>query len=120
MVIDGMGEAHSVTLYRACDGRLEPLLEIGAHDSIGVLYSLITLHLGFDFNSDEYKIMGLAPYGDPARARAFFEAAVQFRPDGSIRIPALRLHGARNQREFYTLTRQLFERTLVKERRPDD
>ena len=35
-------------------------------DSIGILYSLVTLHLGFDFNSDEYKIMGLAPYGDPS------------------------------------------------------
>jgi len=33
------------------------------------------LHLGFDFNSDEYKIMGLAPYGDPERFRSFFDEA---------------------------------------------
>ena len=65
-VIDGMGEAHSATVYRARQGSFEKLLEISANDSIGILYSLVTLHLGFDFNSDEYKIMGLAPYGDPA------------------------------------------------------
>jgi len=40
----------------------------------------LTLHLGFDFNSDEYKIMGLAPYGDPERFRAFFEKTVELRP----------------------------------------
>ena len=74
VVIDGMGEAQSATVYRALDNRLENLLEIPANDSIGILYSLITLHLGFDFNSDEYKIMGLAPYGDPARFRAFLPA----------------------------------------------
>src|SRR5205085_6378218 len=110
----------SVSMFHAHHGKFDKLLEVPAQDSIGILYSLVTLHLGFDFNSDEYKIMGLAPYGDPSRARAFFEDAVQLRPDGSIRIPALRLHGTRDQREFYTLTRQLFERTLVKERRPDD
>jgi carbamoyltransferase len=47
------------------------LRTIAANDSIGILYSLVTLHLGFDFNSDEYKIMGLAPYGDPERFRVF-------------------------------------------------
>ena len=52
-------------MYAARDNQLERLQEISANDSIGILYSLITLHLGFDFNSDEYKIMGLAPYGDP-------------------------------------------------------
>ncbi len=60
VVIDGMGEAHSVTVYHALDNQLDKLEEIGANDSIGILYSLVTLHLGFDFNSDEYKIMGLA------------------------------------------------------------
>jgi hypothetical protein len=58
------GKAHSVTLYHALDNQPENLLEISANDSIGVLYSPITLQLGFDFNSHEYKIVGLAPYGD--------------------------------------------------------
>src|SRR5207249_3696337 len=76
VVIDGMGEAHSASVYHASGARLERLFQISALDSIGILYSLITLHLGFDFNADEYKIMGLAPYGDAARFRRFFEEAV--------------------------------------------
>ena len=78
---------------------------VGANDSIGILYSLVTLHLGFDFNSDEYKIMGLAPYGKPARFREFFEQAVELRDDGSIRIPMLKLNKTREERENYTATR---------------
>ena len=92
LVIDGMGEAHSASVYRGTGGRLEPIQQISAHDSIGILYSLVTLHLGFDFNSDEYKIMGLAPYGDRERFRAFFDKAVELRDDGTIRIPILRLN----------------------------
>ena len=71
VVADGMGEAHGVSIYQGMEGRLEPLASMSALDSIGILYSLVTLHLGFDFNSDEYKIMGLAPYGDPQRFRHF-------------------------------------------------
>src|SRR5262249_31481069 len=91
VVIDGMGEAHSVSVFHAHDGKLDKIYQLPAQDSIGVLYSLVTLHLGFDFNADEYKIMGLAPYGDPGRFRAFFEETVELRPDGGIRIPILRL-----------------------------
>src|SRR5438034_915396 len=64
VVIDGMGEAHSVSVYGARDGRLDLIFRVAAQDSIGILYSLVTLHLGFDFNADEYKIMGLAPSGN--------------------------------------------------------
>ena len=70
VVIDGMGEVVSATVYRASAGRLEKLHEISAAHSIGILYSLVTLHLGFNFGADEYKIMGLAPYGDPERFHA--------------------------------------------------
>ena len=77
VVNDAMGEIESLSVYDFHDGQLEKLRTIGANDSIGILYSLVTLHLGFDFNSDEYKIMGLAPYGDPARFRPFFEQAVE-------------------------------------------
>ena len=91
-MIDGMGEAQSATVFDAHDDHLEKLLEISANDSIGILYSLVTLHLGFDFNSDEYKIMGLAPYGDPSRFREFFRKAVKRLDDGRIRIPLLHLN----------------------------
>ena len=65
VVNDAMGEVESLSVYDFHDGELESLRQLSANDSIGILYSLVTLHLGFDFNSDEYKIMGLAPYGDP-------------------------------------------------------
>jgi carbamoyltransferase len=120
IVVDGMGETQSATIYDARAGKLNKLCEISALDSIGVLYSVITLHLGFDFNSDEYKIMGLAPYGDPSRHRAFFEEAVQLCPDGTIRIPLLHLNHAREDREFYSTTRRHLATRLIAERRPED
>ncbi|MDE3188143.1 MAG: hypothetical protein KGM96_11580 [Acidobacteriota bacterium] len=56
----------------------------------------MTLHRGFDFNSDQSRIVGLAPYGDRSRFRLFFEEAVELRDDGSIRIPILKLSRARS------------------------
>jgi carbamoyltransferase len=119
VVVDGMGETESASVYRARDGRLEPLCSISVHDSIGILYSLITLHLGFDFNSDEYKIMGLAPYGDPSRFRSFFEKTVIPEDDGSIRIPILRLNRTSDERENYAATRRHLSNTLFPAREPD-
>ncbi len=120
VVIDGMGEVQSVTVYHAHAGRLDRIAQIPAHDSIGVLYSLVTLHLGFDFNADEYKIMGLAPYGDPERFRRFFENVVELEPDGGIRIPLLRANRTREEREHYLATRAQLAEHLVPARRPDE
>ncbi|HEX4022862.1 MAG TPA: carbamoyltransferase C-terminal domain-containing protein [Acidobacteriaceae bacterium] len=120
VVIDGMGEAHSATVYHAHDNQLDKLQEISANDSIGILYSVITLHLGFDFNSDEYKIMGLAPYGNPARYRAFFEEAVQCLDDGRIQIPLLKINKSREDRETYGATRRSLEEHLIPHRAPED
>ena len=119
IVVDGMGEAHSASMYSAANGKLSKLHEISAQDSIGILYSLVTLHLGFDFNSDEYKMMGLAPYGDPARFRKFFEESVQLLDDGSVRIPILHLNRSREERERYTSTRWFLEENLIAARDPD-
>jgi carbamoyltransferase len=119
VVLDGMGEAHSVTAYRAKGNQIDKLAEITAKDSIGILYSVITLHLGFDFNSDEYKIMGLAPYGDPSKYRHFFEQAVELLPNGTIKIPILRLNEARDDRENYGATRRYLEEHLIAKRTPD-
>src|SRR5207237_2266245 len=120
VVIDGMGEAQSVTVYHAHAGRLDRLAQIPAHDSIGVLYSLVTLHLGFDFNADEYKIMGLAPYGDPERFRPFFEEAVELLPGGGVRIPLVRANRTREEREHYSVSRRLLSERLVRPRAPDE
>jgi carbamoyltransferase len=119
VAIDGMGEAHGATAYHMKGGRLDPLFRIPASDSIGILYSVVTLHLGFDFNSDEYKIMGLAPYGDPQRFAAFFEESVSLEPDGGLRIPLLRHNRTRLEHEFHLGARSHLEKHLVPARTPD-
>jgi carbamoyltransferase len=120
VVVDGMGEIQSATVYHAHHGKLERLCEMSARDSIGILYSVVTLHLGFDFNADEYKIMGLAPYGNPERFRSFFEQAVDLREDGTIRIPLFRMHQSRGESENYLALRKYLEDHLVRPRDPND
>jgi carbamoyltransferase len=119
IVIDAIGETQSVSVFHGDEGRLEKLREIPANDSIGILYSLVTLHLGFDFNSDEYKIMGLAPYGDPQHYAEVFQKLVKCRPDGSVRIPPLRLNQTRDEREQYLRTRAWLTEHLMPPRHPD-
>jgi len=120
VVNDAMGEVESLSVYDFHDGELAKVGSVGANDSIGVLYSLVTLHLGFDFNSDEYKIMGLAPYGDPSRFRPFFERTVELREDGTYRIPMLKLNRTREERESYLATRTYLDQSLVSRRAPAD
>jgi carbamoyltransferase len=116
VVNDAMGEVQSLSIYHFSEGHFKRLHEIPASDSIGILYSLVTLHLGFDFNSDEYKIMGLAPYGEPQRYRQFFEKIVELCPGGSIRIPILRLNRSRDERENYLATRAYLDDHLIRRR----
>lgn len=118
VVIDGMGEAHSASVYHGQGTELKLIAQVSAQDSIGILYSLVTLHLGFDFNSDEYKIMGLAPYGDPAKYRPFFDEVVHFEEDGTFRIPILQLNKSRDERETSAGTRNYLEKNLIPARSP--
>lgn len=120
VVNDGLGETESISVYRFGDGKLEKIHSAGAGDSIGILYSLITLHLGFEFNSDEYKVMSLAPYGDAGRYRRFFEEAVELTPDGSIRIPMLKLNRSCEARVNFTATREYLEQKLIPARRAEE
>ncbi len=119
VVNDAMGEVQSLTVFQFRDGEFKKIKEISASDSLGILYSLVTLHLGFDFNSDEYKIMGLAPYGDPQRFQGFFDKNVELREDGTIRIPILRLNRAREERENYLATRRYLDDQLIGPRAPE-
>ncbi len=120
VVLDGMGETESGSVFAAYDGQLERLAVIPAAHSIGVLYSLVTLHLGFEFNSDEYKVMGLAPYGDPNAFRSFFDTAVELLEGGQIRIPLLGLNQTRDDREVYGASRRFMAENLGFSRRPSD
>ncbi|MGC2304756.1 carbamoyltransferase family protein [Candidatus Binatus sp.] len=120
VVLDAMGETQSGSIFHGKGGHLEKLREISANDSIGILYSLVTYHLGFDFNSDEYKIMGLAPYGDPRQFEGVFQQMLECRADGTVRIPILRLNRTRDERENYLKTREWLSHNLIPPRDPGD
>lgn len=64
LVVDGMGETESLTVAAGAGGKLEVLHRIPALHSIGTLYGVFTMYLGFDMMMDEYKVMGLAAFGD--------------------------------------------------------
>ncbi len=118
VVNDAMGETESISVYEFHFGEFEKIHTVAISDSIGVLYSLVALHLGFDFNSDNYKVMDLAAYGDPAQFRKFFQDAVQLRPEGAIRIPMLRLNRSCEGSENYIATRAWLDQRLVPRRAP--
>ena len=63
--MDGVGEWETTTLYKGSGEKLEKLYELRFPHSLGLLYSAFTYHCGFKVNSGEYKLMGLAPYGNP-------------------------------------------------------
>jgi len=74
VVMDGRGAWEATSIWHGRDGRLEHVLTIPFPDSVGYFYSEFTEYLGFQRNSDEWKVMGLAPYGKPGvDLRAFIE-----------------------------------------------
>lgn len=81
VVLDGRGEDNSGTVYRGVDGRLEKLADYPVMKSLGFLYLNATQLLGYGFG-DEYKVMGLAPYGDPATYRDLFAQLYALRDKG--------------------------------------
>lgn len=75
VVMDGRGAWEATSIWHGRDGRLEHVLTIPFPDSVGYFYSEFTEYLGFQRNSDEWKVMGLAPYGKPGvDLRAFIDA----------------------------------------------
>ncbi len=86
LCLDGVGEWATTTAWRAEDGRIEPLWEIGFPHSLGLLYSAFTYFTGFKVNSGEYKLMGLAPYGEPRYADLIREKLIDIKPDGTFRL----------------------------------
>lgn len=96
LVSDGIGELHSATMAIGRGDDIEILRTVPSLHSLGILYSVITHHLGFVMCSDEYKIMGLAPYGNARSTLNKFMELIQLQPDGTYRIPCL-LESGRDQ-----------------------
>jgi len=86
LTIDGVGEWATNTIGSGSGTGLEILEEITFPHSLGLLYSAFTHFTGFEVNSGEYKVMGLAPYGEPTYAVAILDEIVDLKPDGSYRL----------------------------------
>ena len=86
LTLDGVGEWSTATLGVGEGNRLRLLEEIRFPHSLGLLYSAFTYFCGFKVNSGEYKLMGLAPYGEPVHADTILEHLVELRDDGSFRL----------------------------------
>jgi len=67
LTVDGVGEKQTAVIYKAQGNKLEEKFSIDFPNSLGLLYSTVTAYLGFKPNEGEYKIMGLAPYGNPEK-----------------------------------------------------
>ena len=110
IVMDAAGEIGATTIYHIANGTIERLRRYPISQSLGMFYSLITQFLGFAFNEDEYKVMGLAALGDPTQYAPFFENAILLKDHGGIEIPCLRLnHGFAEGLFFQASSRAIAE-----------
>ncbi|HEY8519851.1 MAG TPA: carbamoyltransferase [Gammaproteobacteria bacterium] len=86
LCMDGVGEWATTTAWLGSGHQLQPLWQIDFPHSLGLLYSAFTYYTGFKVNSGEYKLMGLAPYGEPRYVDAIREHIVDIKEDGSFRL----------------------------------
>jgi carbamoyltransferase len=86
LTMDGVGEWATTSIGFGRDNNLEMLREIHFPHSLGLLYSAFTYYLGFKVNSGEYKVMGLAPYGNPKYSTLILDKLLDLKEDGSFRL----------------------------------
>jgi carbamoyltransferase len=108
VTIDGVGEWATASIAVGDGNRVEMLQEMRFPHSLGLLYSAFTYYCGFRVNSGEYKLMGLAPYGEPKYVELILEHLLDLKDDGSFRLDmsyfnycqGLTMTGERFQRLF--------------------
>lgn len=86
LTVDGVGESATLTIGHGKGRSVSILKEIRYPHSLGLLYSAITQYCGFKVNSGEYKLMGLAPYGEPVHADLIKDHLIDIREDGSFAL----------------------------------
>ncbi|MCB1864056.1 MAG: carbamoyltransferase [Chromatiales bacterium] len=86
MCLDGVGEWATTSVWLGHDNQVEAQWEIDFPHSLGLLYSAFTYFTGFKVNSGEYKLMGLAPYGEPKYVRTIRENLLDIKDDGTFRL----------------------------------
>ena len=108
LTMDGVGEWATSSYGVGNGGTIEILGEQKFPHSLGLLYSAFTYFTGFKVNSAEYKVMGLAPYGEPRYVRAILDHLIDLKPDGSFKMDmkyfdygaGLRMTGRKFERLF--------------------
>jgi carbamoyltransferase len=86
LCLDGVGEWATTSTWLGTGADLEPLWEIDFPHSVGLLYSAFTYFTGFRVNSGEYKLMGLAPYGQPKYVELILDTLLDLKEDGTFRL----------------------------------
>ena len=86
LTMDGVGEWATTSVAIGKGKNLKVVKEIHFPHSLGLLYSALTYYIGFKVNSGEYKVMGLAPYGEPIYADLILDKLVDLKDDGSFRL----------------------------------
>ena len=86
LTMDGVGEWATTSVAFGSDNQLTMQRELRFPHSLGLLYSAFTYYTGFKVNSGEYKLMGLAPYGEPKYADVILDNLIDLKPDGTFRL----------------------------------
>jgi len=86
LCLDGVGEWATTSAWLANGESIEPLWEIDFPHSLGLLYSAFTYFTGFRVNSGEYKLMGLAPYGEPKYVQTILDKLIDLKADGTFKL----------------------------------
>ena len=116
LTMDGVGEWATTSVMKGEGNRITPLKEIHFPHSVGLLYSAFTYFTGFKVNSGEYKLMGLAPYGQPRYADLIREHLVDIHDDGSFHLDMRYF----NYCTGLTMTNRRFDRLFGRRPRPPE
>ena len=86
LCMDGVGEWATTSAWIGKNNKISPLWEISFPHSLGLLYSAFTFYCGFKVNSGEYKLMGLAPYGNPKFVKEIKDNLIDIKDDGTFKL----------------------------------
>ncbi|MFI9271114.1 carbamoyltransferase [Kitasatospora sp. NPDC052896] len=119
LVADGMGEAESTSVLAGRGSRIRSTRTYPISSSLGILYTVVTQFLGFLPGMDEYKVMGLAPYGDPKRYESALEHLVRLGDCGRLLLPVLSFDRTAVERETHRGVIRRLEELFGPARHPD-
>lgn len=119
LVVDGMGEMHSVSVYSGSAGGMKLLKQLPVLHSLGILYSVFTMYLGFATGFDEYKVMGLAPYGNRRRYFGRMMALIKLEENAGFSVPVLAANRTPLEKETYIGTIRQLVKDFGPARLPD-